>query len=88
MHDTGAYLTLLDADFVKRANITVMPTQIAVQGIWARGCDVPLAVVPAVQIGHYDLKQGAATVAVLDLEAIGHGTDWGSSGSSGLNTWK
>jgi predicted aspartyl protease len=75
MLDTGSYLTLLDTDFAKRANIGAMPTQIAAEGIGRSSRDIRLAVFPAIQIGSYEIKPASATVAVLDSEAIGRGTD-------------
>jgi predicted aspartyl protease len=84
MLDTGAYLTLLDADFAKRAKIGGVPTQIVAQGIGRSGGGVRLAVFPAMQIGSYRIKQGSATVAVLDPESIGRATDWEVAGLLGI----
>jgi predicted aspartyl protease len=84
MLDTGSYLTLLDADFATRAKIGGVPTRIAAQGIGRSTTEVRLAIVPAMQIGSYEIKPGSATVAVLDPEAIGRGTDSEVAGLLGI----
>jgi predicted aspartyl protease len=84
MLDTGSYLTLLDADFARRANIEAVRTQIAAEGIGSSGHDIRMAVFPAVQIGSYEIKPASATVAVLDPEAIGRGTDSEVAGLVGV----
>jgi predicted aspartyl protease len=82
--DTGSYRTLLDADFAKRANIGGAPTQIAAQGIGRSAGHVRVAGVAAMQIGSYEIKPASTTVAVLDPEAIGRGTDWEVAGFLGI----
>ena len=82
--DTGAYLTLLDADFAKRANIAGMRTHISTQGVGKSGGDVSLAVFPSLRIGPYEIKRGSAMVGVLDAEAIGRGTNSEVAGLLGI----
>ncbi|HET9419427.1 MAG TPA: aspartyl protease family protein [Chthoniobacterales bacterium] len=84
MLDTGSYLTLLDAAFAKRARIGDAPARIAAQGIGRSATDVRLAIVPAMRIGSYEIKPASATVAVLDSEAIGRGTDSEVAGLLGI----
>ena len=82
--DTGAYLTMLDADFAKRANIAGMRTHISAQGIGKSGGDVSLTVFPSLHIGRYEIKKGSAMVGVLDPEAIARGTDSEVAGLVGI----
>jgi predicted aspartyl protease len=82
--DTGAYLTLLDADFAKRAKIGGVRTHISAQGIGKSGGDISLAVFPSLRIGSYEIKRGSATVGDLDSEAIGRGTDSEVAGLLGI----
>ena len=82
--DTAAYLTMLDADFAKRAKIGGVPTHISAQGIGKSGGDVRLAVFPSLRIGSYEIKRGSATIGILDPEAIGRGTDSEVAGLLGI----
>jgi predicted aspartyl protease len=82
--DTGAYLTMLDAAFAKRAKIGGVPTHISAQGIGKSGGDVRLAVFPSLRIGSYEIKRGSATIGFLDSEAIGRGTDSEVAGLLGI----
>jgi predicted aspartyl protease len=84
MVDTGAYLTMLDAEFAKRANVVGVRTHISAQGIGKAGGDISLAVFPSLRIGSYEIKRGSATVGVLDPEAIGRGTDSEVAGLLGI----
>jgi predicted aspartyl protease len=82
--DTGAYLTMLDTDFAKRAKIGGVRTHISAQGIGKSGGDISLAVFPSLRIGSYEIKRGSATVGDLDSEAIGRGTDSEVAGLLGI----
>jgi predicted aspartyl protease len=84
MVDTGAYLTMLDVDFAKRAKIGGVRTHISAQGIGKSGGDISLAVFPSLRVGSYEIKRGSATVGVLDPEAIGRGTDSEVAGLLGI----
>ena len=84
MVDTGAYLTMLDADFAKRAKIGGVRTRISAQGIGKSGGEISLAVFPSLRVGSYEIKRGSATVGVLDPEAIGRGTDSEVAGLLGV----
>jgi predicted aspartyl protease len=84
MVDTGAYLTMLDADFAKRARIGGVRTHISALGIGKSGGDISLAVFPSLRIGNYEIKRGSATIGVLDPEAIGRGTDSEVAGLLGV----
>ena len=72
--DTGAHLTILDANFAKRAKIAGVETRIIAQGIGKSAGEVSVAVFPSLRVGNYEIKQGSAMVGVLDPEAIGRGT--------------
>lgn len=82
--DTGAYFTILDADFAKRAKIGGVRTHIPAQGIGKSSGDISLAVFPSLRIGNYEIKRGSTTVGVLDPEAIGRGTDSEVAGLLGI----
>jgi len=82
--DTGAYLTMLDADFAKRARIGGVRTHISAEGIGRSGGDISLAVFPSLRIGNYEIKRGSATIGILDPEAIGRGTDSEVAGLLGI----
>ena len=84
MVDTGAYLTMLDADFAKRAKIGGVRTRISAQGIGKSSGEISLAVFPSLRVGSYEIKRGSATVGVLDPEAIGRGTDSEVAGLLGV----
>jgi predicted aspartyl protease len=84
MLDTGSYLTLLDAQFAKRANIEGVPTQMAAGGIGRPSGDIRLGVFPAMQIGSFQIKPASASVAVLDSEAVGRGSDSEVAGLVGI----
>ena len=84
MVDTGAYLTILDADFAQRARIGGVPTHISAEGIGKFSRDISLAVFPSLRVGSYEIKKGSATVGVLDSEAIGRGTDSEVAGLLGI----
>jgi predicted aspartyl protease len=84
MVDTGAYLTILDADFAKRADISGVRTHISAQGIGKLGGDISLAVFPSLRVGSYEIKKGSATVGVLDPEAIARGTGFEVAGLLGI----
>jgi predicted aspartyl protease len=84
MVDTGAYFTMLGADFAKRAKISGVRTHSSAQGIGKAGGDISLAVFPSLRIGSYEIKRGSATVGVLDPEAIGRGTDSEVAGLLGI----
>jgi predicted aspartyl protease len=84
MVDTGAYLTMLDTDFAKRAKIGGVRTHISAQGIGKSGGDISLAVFPSLRVGSYEIKRGSATIGVLDPEAIGRGTDSEVAGLLGI----
>jgi predicted aspartyl protease len=75
MVDTGAYLTILDAEFAKRAKISSVRTHISAQGIGKLGGDVNLTVLTSLRVGSYEIKKASAAVGMLDPEAIGRGTD-------------
>jgi len=82
--DTGAYLTMLDAGFAKRANIAGVRTRISAQGIGKSGGDVSLAVFPSLRIGGYEIKKGSAMVGALDPKAIDRGKDSEVAGLLGI----
>jgi predicted aspartyl protease len=84
MVDSGAYLTMLDADFAKRAKVGGVPTHISAQGIGKSGGDISLAVFPSLRLGNYEIKRGSATVGVLAPEAIGRGTNSEVAGLLGV----
>jgi predicted aspartyl protease len=84
MVDTGAYLTMLDADFAKRAKIGGVRTRISAQGIGKSSGEISLAVFPSLRVGSYEIKSGSATIGVLDPEAIGRGTDSEVAGLLGI----
>lgn len=82
--DTGAYLTMLDADFAKRAKIGGVRTHISAQGIGKSVGDVSLSVFPSLRIGSYEIKRGSAMIGFLDPKAIGRGTDFEVAGLLGI----
>jgi len=82
--DTGAYLTILDADFAKRAKIGGVRTHISAQGFGKSGGDVSLSVFPSLRIGSYEIKRASATIGFLDPEAIGRSTDFEVAGLLGI----
>jgi predicted aspartyl protease len=82
--DTGAYFTMLDADFAKRAKIGGVRTHISAQGFGKSVGDVSLSVFPSLRIGSYEVKRGSAMIGFLDPEAIGRGTDFEIAGLLGI----
>jgi predicted aspartyl protease len=82
--DSGAYSTMLDAEFAKRAGIAGVPTRISAQGIGKASNKISLAVFPSLRVGAYQIQQGSATLGVLDPEAIGRGTDAEVAGFLGI----
>ena|SRR5437764_535239 len=74
MVDTGASLTIIDADFAKRAQINVVPTRISAEGIGKSARDIALAPFVPLRVGSYQVKGFNATVGALDPAAIGRGT--------------
>jgi predicted aspartyl protease len=84
MVDTGSYLTVFDAEFARRAHISAVPAQIAVPSLGKSATELRLAFVRTMRIGSYEIKPASTTVAVLDAEAIGRGTDWEVAGVVGI----
>jgi len=84
MVDTGAYLTMLDADFARRAKIGGVQTHISAQGIGKSGGDISLAIFPSMRVGSYEIKRGSGTVGALNPEAIGGNTDSKVAGLLGI----
>jgi len=82
--DTGAHLTMLDADFAKRAKIGGVRTRISAQGIGKSSGDISLAVFPSLRIGTYGMESGSAMIGALDPEAIGRGTESEVAGLLGI----
>jgi predicted aspartyl protease len=81
--DTGSHMTLLDAEFAKRANITGVPTQIAAPSIGRSATNLRLALIRAIRIGNCEIKPGSSMVSALDSEAIGRDSDWEVAGFIG-----
>jgi predicted aspartyl protease len=84
MVDTGAYFTILDANFAQRARIVGVPTHVSAEGIGKFSRDISLAAFPSLRVGSYEIKNGSATVGDLDPEAIGRGTDSEVAGLLGM----
>src|SRR5262249_35193519 len=77
--DTGAFLTVIERQFSRKAKIGGRDTNIVTQGIGTHGRGVSYAEFPELKIGDFAIKNASVTVSDLDEAIIG-----GKSNAAGL----
>lgn len=75
MVDSGAFLTVIDRDFVSRAKIASAPTRHEMHGIGKSGGEVRVADFSSFWVGDYQIKRASSAVAALNSEMLGRGTN-------------
>ena len=77
--DTGAFLTVIERQFSRKAKIGGRDTNIVSQGLGTRGRGVSYAQFPELKIGDFAIKNASVTVSDLDVAITG-----GKSNAAGL----
>jgi predicted aspartyl protease len=71
--DTGAYLTGLDLDFVRRAKIQVEPTPFVAEGLGGSSL-IGMGIIASLRIGNYEIRRASTSIVHFASKAVSRGT--------------
>jgi predicted aspartyl protease len=72
--DTGGYITLLDADFARRAKLNIRATRLTAESFGVR-TQLGMAISRSIRIGPYEIRNASASIGHLTPAVIGHTSD-------------